>query len=193
MNDPERSDGLAPGTPVSFTYNCLPDPSLTELSQAYQAFWQNVGFEVDLEAIEQTELGTRALGLDSDPLFAGTYDVTCFRLGGEEDPYTIFSNAFGDWTTNSLNFTNFTDPLIDEQLEVLRSTADFEARKAAVEQISLLLAEQVPNTWTGSTATAVGVREAVKNVTGWTLPDGSEGGGVSSAVIRTVQVWIDEG
>ena len=192
VNDPERSDGLAPGTPVSFTYSCPPDPSLVELSQAYQAFWQNVGFEVDLEALEQSELIAQALGLDSDPLLAGTYDVQCFRLGSEDDPYTVLSNSFGDWTTNSLNFTNFVDPLIDSRLEVLRGTDDFETRKEAVEKISLLLAEEVPNTWTGSTATSVGARSAVKNVTGWTMPDGTEGSGVSSAVIRTVQVWIDE-
>ncbi len=130
VNDPERSDGLAPGSPVSFTYNCPPDPSLVELSQAYQAFWQNVGFEVDLKALEQSELISQALGLGSDPPMAGTYQVQCFRLGSEADPFTAFSNDFGDWETNSLNFTNFVDPLIDEQLEVLRGTDDFDTRES---------------------------------------------------------------
>lgn len=192
-NDPERSDGKAPGEPVSFTYNCPPDPSLVELSQAYQAFWQNVGFEVELEALEQTELVSQALGLTSDPPLAGTYQVQCFRLGGENDPYTLFKNEFGDWKSNSLNFTNFTDPVIEDQLDVLKGTDDLETRKAAVEKISLLLAENVPNTWTASTAVSVGARSAVKNLTGWTTPQGTKGAGVSSGVIRTAQVWIDEG
>lgn len=193
VNDPERSDGKAPGTPVSFTYNCPPDPSLVELSQAYQAFWQNVGFDVKLEALEQTELVSQALGIGSDPPLAGTFEVQCFRLGSENDPYTLFKNEFGDWTSNSLNFTNFTHPVIDEQLEVLQGTDDLEIRKAAVEKISLVIAEHVPNTWTGSTAVSVGARSAVKNLTGWTTPDGTEGTGVSNGVIRTVQAWIDEG
>ena len=53
VNDPNRSDGKAPGEPVSFRYDCPPDPTLNELSQLYQAFWQAIGAEVELRQVEQ--------------------------------------------------------------------------------------------------------------------------------------------
>ena len=39
VDDPERSDGKAPGDPVAFRYDCLPDPGLVEVAQLYQALW----------------------------------------------------------------------------------------------------------------------------------------------------------
>ncbi|MBN1096882.1 hypothetical protein JKP76_13050, partial [Blastococcus sp. TML/C7B] len=36
VNDADRSDGKAVGEPISFTFQCPPDPSLNELSQLFQ-------------------------------------------------------------------------------------------------------------------------------------------------------------
>ena len=37
------------------------------------------------------------------------------------------------------------------------------------------------------------LREDVKNIRGWTLPDGTVGGDIANAVARFREVWIEEG
>jgi peptide/nickel transport system substrate-binding protein len=180
-NDPSRSDGQPVGTDISFTYNCPPDPSLNELSQLYQAFWNTLGMEVELNAVEQAAHIQNAI--------AREYDVQCYRFSSERDPYFILSEAF---TEGPLNFTAYTSPEIDEQLEILRSTTDLAERQAAVEEISLHLAENVPNLFTAYTLTDIAVQEEVKNVGGWEFPDGTMGDGVPGATAMWGHVWVTE-
>jgi peptide/nickel transport system substrate-binding protein len=181
VNDPKRSDGLPVGTPISLTFSCPPDPSLSELSQLYQSFWTPLGMEVELVAVEQATLIQDALSRD--------YDVQCFRFSSEDDPYFIFSDAF---TEGPLNFTGYTSPEIDEQLEVLRTTTDLQQRKDAIEQVGRHMAEAVPNLFTSYTLSDVAVRDEVKNLGGWTFPDGTPGDGVPGATTMWGHVWTTE-
>lgn len=178
-SDPDRSDGKAAGDPVDIEFGCPPDPSLTELAQLYQAFWDSVGFRTNLNQVEQATHVSQGL--------AGDYQAKCWRVSSEDDPYTIFSDAFGP--DSPLNFTNFSDPEIDEQLDVLRTETDRAAREAAVETISLVVADQVPNTFTAGTLTVLAAREVVENLDGWTFPDGAEGEGVPGATTMWGEVW----
>lgn len=184
VNDPERSDGKAVGDPISVEFNCPPDPSLIELSQAYQQMWSGVGVEVNLNQVEQAAHIQNAI--------QDNYMINCWRMGGQDDPYTTLSVAFGDPETQSLNFTNYQDPIIDENLEILRTETEFDARFDAVEKIMMHFTEAVPNLWTGGTATSVGYLPKIKNVDGWKFPDGTEGEGVVSAVVTWGQVWVEE-
>ena len=181
INDPQRSDGQPVGTDLSFTYRCPPDPTLNELSQLYQSFWSQLGMEVELETVEQAAHIQNGI--------AKEYEVQCFRVGAETDPYTTLKNAF---TEGPLNFTGYTSPVIDEGLDTLRTTTDVEARKAAVEEIGMDIAENVPNVFTGYTLTDIAVRDVVKNVDGWVFPDGTEGDGVPGAQAMWGFVWTTE-
>lgn len=182
VNDPQRSDGQPVGAPVSIDLMCLPEQSLVDLAQMYQAFWAAVGFDVRLRQVEQ------ATQIQS--VISGDYMSTCWRSSNEMDPYTILNNDFGPPDVQPLNYTNFTHPLIEEKLEVLRLEPDFAARKAVVEEIMLLLAEQVPNTWTGSTPAAVAAQPRVRNIRDWTFPDGTLGDGMPVAQVSWAQVWM---
>ncbi|HEU5085339.1 MAG TPA: ABC transporter substrate-binding protein [Acidimicrobiales bacterium] len=190
INDPERSDGQPVGTPIRFTYDCPPDPSLVELSQAYQAFWQQVGLEVNLDSKEQSAHITQGIGTENDPFLRADYDVQCWRLGSEADPYSVWNSAFGPVETEVLNVSDYTHPDITAKLEEMRLEGDLEARKALVEEISLILAEEVPNFWTGGTATAIVAREGVKGILSPTTPDGQEIDGAANAIIRTPFLWL---
>ena len=181
INDPQRSDGQPVGTNISFTYRCPPDPTLNELSQLYQSFWNQLGMDVQLETVEQAAHVQNGI--------AKEYEVQCWRVGAETDPYTTLKNAF---TEGPLNFTGYTSTAIDEGLDTLRTTTDVEERKAAVEQISMDISENVPNLFTGYTLTDVAVRDVVKNVDGWTFPDGAEGDGVPGAQTMWGEVWTTE-
>ncbi|MGY2130432.1 ABC transporter substrate-binding protein [Blastococcus sp. SYSU DS0617] len=181
VNDPERSDGKAVGEPISFTFQCPPDPSLNELSQLYQAFFGALGAEVELEQTEQAAWIQDMLARD--------YEAGCTRVGADRDPYIVFSQAF---QPNPLNMTAFQSPEIDAQLEVLKTTTDIEERKAAVEAIGEVLNENVPNTFSAGTLTVMATRDAVKNLDGWTFPDGTEGNGANNAQIMWGHVWVTD-
>ncbi len=182
MNDPQRSDGLAPGDPVSVEMMCLPEQSLIDLAQMYQAFWTAVGVNVRLRQIEQATQVQSAI--------SGDYMITCWRSSNEQDPYTIMTSDYGPPDVQPLNYTNFTHPLLDEKIEVLRLEPDFDERYAAVEDIMMLFTEQVPSTWTGSTPAAVAVQPRVRNIKGWTFPDGTPGDGMPVAQVSWAQVWM---
>lgn len=182
VNDPNRSDGRQPGEPVSLEMMCLPEQSLIDLAQMYQALWVAVGFEVRLRQVEQATQIQSAI--------SGDYMITCWRSSNEQDPYIIFTNDFGPPDVQPLNYTNFTHPVIQQNLEILQLAPDFEQRYAAVEQIQLLLAEQVPNTWTGSTPAAVAANPRVRNIRDWTFPDGRMGDGMPVAQVSWAQVWM---
>ncbi|SOC49793.1 peptide/nickel transport system substrate-binding protein [Blastococcus aggregatus] len=181
VEDPERSDGKAVGSPISFTFQCPPDPSLNELSQLYQAFFNALGAEVTLQQTEQAAWIQDMLARD--------YEMGCTRVGADRDPYIVFSQAF---TEGPLNMTAFQSPEIDEQLDVLKTTVDTEARKAAVEAIGEVLNEQVPNTFSGGTLTVMATRDAVKNLDGWTFPEGTPGNGAASSQIMWGHVWVTD-
>ncbi|SDE59800.1 peptide/nickel transport system substrate-binding protein [Blastococcus fimeti] len=178
INDPERSDGQPVGTPLSFMFQCPPDPSLNELSQLYQALWQALGAQVELQATEQAAWIQDMLARD--------YDTGCTRVGADRDPYLVFDDAF---TEGPLNMTAFQSPEIDEQLEILRTTTDVDARKAAVEEIGLVLNENVPNAFSGGTLTVLATKEAIRNLDGWTFPDGTEGNGANASTAMWGHVW----
>ncbi|WP_143030309.1 ABC transporter substrate-binding protein [Blastococcus aurantiacus] len=181
INDPDRSDGKPVGSPISFTFTCPPDPSLNELSQLYQAFFNVLGAEVELEQKEQAAWIQDMLARD--------YDMGCTRVGADRDPYIVFSQAF---TEGPLNMTAFQSPEIDEQLEILRTTTDVEERKAAVEAIGEVLNENVPNTYSGGTLTVMAARDVVRNLDGWVFPDDTKGNGAASAQVMWGHVWTTE-
>jgi peptide/nickel transport system substrate-binding protein len=188
VNDPERSDGKAVGQPVAIEFNCPPDPTLLDLAQAYQAFWQQVGIQVSLNAVEQATHITNAV--------SGEYMMNCWRLGGQEDPYVTLSGQFGDPAAPS-NVTNYSSERLVANLATLRSSTDFDERYAAAEDIMFELAENIPNTWTAGTATALYVQDRVQNVDGWTIPGPDRaplvrGDGVISAVIFWAEIWIEQ-
>ncbi len=182
INDPERSDGLAPEAPIALEYLCPPDPALIEASQIIQAFWRAAGAEVRLRQVEQATLIQSAM--------SGNFRAMCFRNGTQQDPYMQLSNGFGPIESNPTNITNFVHPVIDEQLEVLRTSDDIEVRREAAEAIMMLLSEELPLLWLGSTRAAVGARQALRNLDGWVLPDGTPGEGIPQAWVMWSQVWL---
>ncbi len=178
INDPERSDGQPVGTQLSFTFQCPPDPSLNELSQLYQALWGAMGAQVELQQTEQAAWIQDMLSRD--------YETGCTRVGADRDPYLVFDDAFTD---GPLNMTAFQSPEIDEQLEILRTTTDTDARKAAVEEIGLVLNENVPNAFSGGTLTVLATKEAIRNLDGWTFLDGTMGNGANASTAMWGHVW----
>ncbi|HEY8547852.1 MAG TPA: ABC transporter substrate-binding protein [Acidimicrobiales bacterium] len=184
VNDPQRSDGKAPGEPVSLTYDCTNVPSLIEQATAVQGMWEEIGVEVDVEPMEQSAHISGAL--------TGDYQVKCFRAGVDQDPLTTFQTALGDPERVITNFTNYSNPAVDEAIAALRTTPDVELRATAVEALGLQLVEDMPIYWTGSDLTFIAAREGVNGIASWLLPDGSPGDGAAPAITFWSQVWLSD-
>ena len=193
-NDPDRSDGKAPGEDVVVDYNCPGDPSLIQVSQLQQALWGEAGVTVNLNQVEQAAHIQNAVGSqDTTPAYRGNFIINCWRAGGGDgDPLTSLQSFFGPVATTPGNFTNYVNPEIDEQLVILKTNADFAARYAAVEAIGVISGEEVPVLWSSPTPTMVGYRAAIHGVKDWTLPSGSPGTGTPGSVARFSQVFLAE-
>jgi peptide/nickel transport system substrate-binding protein len=191
-NDPERSDGKAPGEPITVAYQCQPDATLVQGAQLLQALWGEIGIEVELSQVEQAAMITNVVGsADTNPPYLGAYEIACFRAGGGDgDPLTALQGYFGPIETTTGNFANFTDPEITDALATLRGSADFAERYAAVETISRVSAENVPFVWNIGTPTLVGYRGDLHGIVDWTLPDGTLGTGTPGGTVRWHQVFM---
>jgi peptide/nickel transport system substrate-binding protein len=190
VNDPKRSDGKKVGEPVTIPYNCPPDPSLVALAQAYQGEAKEVGLEIELKQVEQATHINNAVG--TPPFTSASYTAACWRLGGQDDPDAVLFNQYGDPNGQAANVTNFSTPELQAALKQGRETADFATRKQVYEKVSLIFADQVPHTYTGSTATAVVTSPNVRGLLTWELPAGQKGVGVQMSVVRVWNVWLAE-
>ena len=191
VNDPNRSDGKAVGEPVSFRYFCNTEPLNRDTALLYQQEWGDVGMDVELEFMEQSTLITTVVGTTSDPLYAGDFDVSCWADGNENDPLTLFRARYG--VDQVLNWTNYTSPEIDEQIDILRNNLDFETRYAAAAEISRITAEEMTVHWWSSGSTLVLARPEVKGVETYTYPDGEVGERRGSGRVWWHEVWLEDG
>ena len=189
--DPARSDKKAVGTPVSFRFDCPPDPSLVDLSLVYQSFWTAIGARVELRQVEQSVHISEAVG--TPPEYRSDYDVKCWRLGGEGDPDTTLFTQFAVVGGAASNVTDFTTPKLQELLLKGRTTEDIDDRKKIYEEISLLFNEEVPFSLAGGTASMVAAKANVKNVMDWTFPDRTtKGPSITQSVITVRELWLDK-
>lgn len=191
-NDANRSDGKPVGSPIDVEYRCMPDPALLQAGQLYQSMWGAIGVNASLAQADYAAQVTRTIGSpDTNPPFRGDFNISCWRSGaGSLDPYTAFKNEFSPVETTATNYSNFTSDEIDRWVEVLRSTTDVADRFEAVEQIGLILAEEMPVIVVSPTPTAVGYRDAIHGIAGWSLPSGNKGTGTEGGEMHLRQAYL---
>jgi len=194
INDPARSDEKTPGDKVTLAYSCVAVPALMDLAQVQQAVWGELGVELEIQSVELAAMTERLVGsADTDPSFKGSFQINCSEQGGgADDPLSVFRRFFGPVATSPSNITNYTNPEIDEQLEILQKTTDFATRYAAVEKIQTIAAEDVPLIWFFVTPAVVGHKDSINGVADWQLPSGSTGEGTPDATVRFHQVWLED-
>lgn len=182
-NNPNRSDGQPPGSPVSFQLDTTNVPSLVEQATAYQGFWEEIGFDVTVEPMEQSVSITSAL--------TGDYQAKSFRAGLDQDPLSVFEGAFGDPDVFVTNFTNYTNDTVEQTLDTLRTTDDIDQRAAEVEALGMQLVEDMPIYWTGSDIPFLAYDQNVTGLASWKLPSGTLGDGATPAITFWGQVWLE--
>jgi peptide/nickel transport system substrate-binding protein len=182
IDDPDRSDGQEPGSPVTFTFDTPPDPALLEQASIYQAQLERVGIEIDIDGVEQAVHIQEAV--------AGDFQAKAWRMGDEEDPDSWLVPTFGpDSPVNYMNFES--EELVDLLLEA-RRTPDLDDRRDLYHEAQRILAEEIPFVTMGRTVNLLATVSNVYGFDDWDLPDGDPGVGHPESMARWHSVWRDQ-
>jgi len=190
INDPNRSDGKPVGTRVNlgvFTATAGV-ATLNDLVVLYQQKWRDVGADIELGLVDQAVLSSKSVGKPPD--FKADFDVTLSRSGSNEDPdnylYNYLYNPKGGSNTVDMDNAEL------RRLLDLGRTIKGDEREKVYQQVSALLAEEMPFIFHGALATAVGAKPEVKNLSELSFPEGGvKAKGHPSAQIKFTEVWLD--
>lgn len=204
VDDPERSDGLAPGTPISIELTCPPDPTLVAAMQVLEQAWTGSGLvEVEMTSFDQqTHISNAVAG---DKGLIGDHSAGCWRWSSEEDPSVSLNPFLGPPTAEIAaaeglddvppspgNVTNWFNREAFDLAQQAMMTDVFQERKDLYEQINIIINTEAPVWYSGSTATAIGADPSIQGFNSWTLPSGSLGNGHPGAEIRWHEVFVVE-
>lgn len=203
VDDPERSDGKAPGEPIDAELSCPPDPTLIAAMQVLEQTWSASGLvNVNLTNYDQQTHIDYALGADNG--FIGQHTTHCWRVASDEDPSTFLNAALAPptaeiaeaaglppETVSPLNWSNYFDADVFASLIAATQTSDFDERYALYESVMEKLAEDLPVWFSGHTATALIVDSSIKGLNSWELPNGVLGTGHPNAEGRWGQAYLE--
>jgi peptide/nickel transport system substrate-binding protein len=193
--DPEEATRLIEeyereNEPVRVSFSTTTDPENLETNQIIQGYWEEVGIETELNQVEQ---GQYIL----DAAF-GNFEIFGWRNHGGFDP--DMQNVW--WHSDStepkgqiaINFGRFTDEVIDENLETIRSSGDEQEIREAAEAVNRRFGEQVYNIWGTWTVWAWGHDTGVHGIDEAALPDGTQAAFplTDKYAHEVAQIWIEQ-
>ncbi len=178
---------------IVLSFNTTNDPFNVETNTLILSMWQEAfGDQIDakIEPIEQGQY--IGLGL------VGDFQILGWRSHSGSDPdqqrrWWHSSTAFPLGQT-ATNFGRIVDPVIDENLDIIRTNADPDARREAAEAINRQFGEQVYNLWLNYALWGIISQPQVNGVEVNVLPGDGNGPGVYfGGRHQMAQLWCDEG
>jgi peptide/nickel transport system substrate-binding protein len=177
--------------PLTIQFDTTNDPYNRETNELIAANWQAAGIDVTINTVEQGSFIVNAL--------TGNFMVFGWRNHGGVDPDSQriwWHSETGDLATNplALNFGGISDPDIDQQLEIIRTSSDEAERQGAAEEINRIFGERVYNIWTTWTVWGLAHKPEVHGTQDFTFPDGSltlTGAGIAGTH-QMVQMWMEQ-
>lgn len=162
------------------------DPRLTQLAEAMQQMWQQVGFHVSVAVVQQAEL--------ISDLLAGSFQAVPSAQFGAVDPNLNYvwlsSTTVSPVGSISLNFPRNSDPQIEAALSTARTTTDQAAKVSAWQTVDKRLAQDLPYLWIAQDIFTLVADSRVEGVESFTLPDGTAGYSFDEGVFWPVQVGL---
>jgi len=162
----------------------IPDPRQALIIQALQSMWQDAGFTVSLNQIQQVTY--------IDNLVEGQFQAAADEQFGAPDPdlnYVWLSPT----TANppiALNFARNKDPKIETALQQGRTHSDPSARIEAYQTVDKLLSQDLPYLWISRAPWSITGTDTVMNFANPILPDGTKAQGFSGGVFTPVPIWL---
>jgi peptide/nickel transport system substrate-binding protein len=129
---------------LSFTLSGLPSIDDAKILQLLQGQWKSAGISVNIETLEQTAYITK--------IATGGFQAAFFRNYGYPDPdqdYYFWSNTTIAAQTGgvSINFTQFTTPQIQQDINAGRTSGFANQRKTAYNDLVKQLNASATNIW----------------------------------------------
>ena len=170
---------------VSVALQCTDNAEVVQVCQALAAMWGDAGVKVAISNMDQTKLINNAL--------SGDYQATIWRQFGFPDPDgdQVWWNGANTKPPIALNMARNADEVLDNALNVGRTSADDFQRKLAYITVQRQLAKDVPYVWLSHIPWALGAQNSVRGIDSTTLPDGSAGAVFVGGVERLTQIWLE--
>jgi len=126
------------GIPLAFTMVYPDDPVHTQIAQAIQTQWAQIGVRVDLQAQPYDQLVLTTLA--SRSFQAALVDLNLSR-SPDPDPYPFWHQAE---TVGGQNYSGWENRAASEYLEQARVTADFSLRAKLYRNFQVIFAKELP-------------------------------------------------
>jgi peptide/nickel transport system substrate-binding protein len=173
------------GKPVSVNINHVPDSFDSKIGQFLQQALGNVGIRVSLTPVQQDQIINTAL--------TGKFQAQVWTQFSATDPDLnyIFWSPTQINSAFSINMARNTDPAMETALIKGRQSADPSVRAQAYQQVSTLMAKDLPYIWTDRNVWAVASQPQVENFNNPTTPAGKPAFGLIAGAIWPGQIWLN--
>ena len=136
------------------------DSDTVQVLQTLQSQWSQAGIEANITTVEAALLISQVIN--------GGYQAVMFPIYSSLDPdqnHYFWSKATANGTDGiSINFSQFFNDATERDLEIGRTSADHDTRKAAYDDLAKQINEAAVNIWTFNTPYSI---VADKDVHGW--------------------------
>ncbi len=170
---------------ISLTYGSTNGPASQRSQQFIQQQLQEVGFKVTNNSVEQNDLINIAL--------AGTYQMLNWRQFGAVDPdlnYIFWSTTTASSGSLSINMARNSDPKLEFDLQLGRSTLDPATRAKAYKAVNQRLSVDLPYLWQDRSVWSVVSTLKAQNWNNPTTPTGAKAFGLIGGSVWPTQIWI---
>ncbi|HEY2215730.1 MAG TPA: ABC transporter substrate-binding protein [Acidimicrobiales bacterium] len=170
---------------VSLTYGSTNGPASQRSQQFIQQQLQEVGFKVTNNSVEQNDLINIAL--------AGTYQMLNWRQFGAVDPdlnYIFWSTTTASSGSLSINMARNSDPKLEFDLQLGRSSLDPAIRAKAYKAVNQRLSVDLPYLWQDRSVWSVVSTLKAQNWNNPTTPTGAKAFGLIGGSVWPTQIWI---
>ncbi len=174
------------GQPVSFNLNHTPDPTTTRIAEYLQQVLQTAGMHVTLAPVQQADIIDTAL--------LGSYEAQVWRQFGAVNPdmnYIFWSPTNANTPVFSINMARNTDPAMETALLQGRQSPSKSQQVAAYQQVSKLLAKDIPYVWYDRTTWAIGAQPKVENFANPSAPAGDKAFALIGGAVWPTQIWLN--
>ncbi len=174
------------GTPT-LQLTTIPDPLEIKLVQIVQQMWEEAGFDIAVNEVEQATL--------IDDFVLGKFQaVTSYQFGAVNPDLNYVW-----WSTTTispigaigLNFTRLDDPTIESAMLTGRHTTSQATRVTAYRTVNEQLAKELPYLWIDQYLFSEVADDRVQNFANPTLPGGKPGAPYyPEGVFNPTQIWL---
>jgi peptide/nickel transport system substrate-binding protein len=177
--------------PLAFSIQVVSTPLGRQQGDFLKAMWEAAGMSVEVKQLE----GTTFL---LDAVLGDFHSAVWAQFGSPDPDYEQVwwrSTSSAPVGSLSLNFPRHNDAATDAALDEARSTDDFDARKAAYDEVQRRFVENLPYIYLSYVQPVVAATNDVRGITNGPLPDGQPalalgGPGSFSYVTFLTQTWL---